>query len=390
MRPWIPALALLLCACTFGSDQASSDPPSTVPPADEVVIDRIESEEETFRVVKVLGDFANPWAVAWLPDGRMLITERGGTLNLVDGESVASVSGLPEIAARGQGGLLDVAVPDDYDQNGWIYLTYSTSGDGGVGTVLSRARLDGASLTDVQELFRQQPFVESGLHFGSRISFLGDGTVVATMGERGQRSENGPGAQDSTNTIGTTIRLNRDGSVPSDNPFVDREDVPDAVYSYGHRNQQGMALHPETGAIWQHEHGPHGGDELNLITPGANYGWPAVTYGDEYSDQSPIGGTEGPRFRQPVEYWDPSPAFSGMAFSTGDAFPNWQNDLFMGALAHQKVLRVELDGNRVAHQEELLEQDLGRIRAVETGPDGHLYVLTDASDGGLYRLEPVE
>jgi glucose/arabinose dehydrogenase len=389
MRAWLPILGLLLCACTLGSDNLADAPPSATP-SDDVVLERVTSEEETFRVVEVLGDLSHPWAVAWLPDGRMLITERGGRLNRVDGSSVTALSGLPEIAARGQGGLMDVAVPSNYAETGWIYFSYSAPGEGGTGTVLSRARLDGGALTDVEELFRQQPFVESGRHFGSRIVFPADGTVVVTLGERGQRTENGPGAQDSTNTIGTTIRLNRDGSVPGDNPFVGREDVPDAVYSYGHRNQQGMAIHPETGQIWQHEHGPHGGDELNLTKPGANYGWPAVTYGDEYSDQSPIGGTEGPGFTQPVEYWDPSPAFSGMAFYTGDQFPNWRNHLFMGALAHQNVLRVVLDGTSVVHQEELLTNELGRIRAVETGPDGFLYLLTDAPDGSLYRLEPVD
>lgn len=389
MRTFVSLFSLLLCACTFGGDPAPSENDPT-DSNDEVILERVESEEETFRVVRVVDGLEHPWGVAWLPDGRKLITERPGRILLVDGDSRTTLSGVPEVEARGQGGMLDVRLHPNYEETGWIYFTYSAPGEGGLGTVVSRAKFDGTSLTDVQELYRQQPFVQSGLHFGSRIAFPGDGTVVVTMGERGQRQANGPGAQDSTNTIGTTIRLTLDGSIPSDNPFVDREEIPDAIYTYGHRNQQGMAIHPETGAIWQHEHGPHGGDELNLITPGTNYGWPAITYGDEYTDQSPIGGTEAPGMAQPIEYWDPSPAFSGMAFYTGDKFPNWQNDLFLGALAHQKVIRVGLEDETVAHQEELLRNELGRIRAVATGPEGYLYLLTDESDGGLYRLEPVE
>ena len=387
MRPFIGILSLLLCACTLSGDPGASET-SSAAPDDEVVLERVESEEESFRVVKTVDSLEHPWAMAWLPDRRMLITERPGRIMLVDDDSTTSLSGVPEVWAEGQGGLLDVRLHPNYEKTGWIYLTYSASGESGGGTVLSRARLEGTSLTDVETLYEQTPFVEDDIHFGSRIAFPGDGTMLVTMGERGQRGE-GPGAQDSTNTIGTTIRLNLDGSIPDDNPFVGRDEIPDVIYSYGHRNQQGMAIHPETGEAWQHEHGPHGGDELNLIEPGRNYGWPAVTYGDEYSDQSPIGGTEAPGMTQPVEYWDPSPALSGMAFYTGEKFPNWQNDLFMGALSHTKVLRVELDGQTVAHQEELVRAELGRVRDVATGPDGYLYLLTDASDGGLYRLEPV-
>jgi glucose/arabinose dehydrogenase len=390
MRTVIGVLSLVLCACALGGDPGSTDA-SSATPDDDVVLQRVESEEATFRVVKTVGGLEHPWAVAWLPDGRALITERPGRMVLVDGDATVTLSNVPDVWARGQGGLLDVRVPPTYEETGWIYFTYSASGNGGAGTVLSRAKLDGTALTDVEVLHRQQPVVRSGLHFGSRIAFHEDGTLYVTLGERGQRQANGPGAQDSTNTIGTTIRLNMDGSVPRDNPFVGRDDVPNAIYSYGHRNQQGMAIHPETGAVWQHEHGPHGGDELNRIEPGKNYGWPTVTYGDTYTTpHQPIGGTEGSGLTQPVKYWDPSPAFSGMTFYTGDAFPNWQNDLFMGALAHQSILRVELDGQSVAHEEELLRGEIGRIRDVATGPDGFLYLLTDASNGGLYRLEPVE
>lgn len=379
---------LLLFLNAFALDAEAANPDTVAVAVQDVVIDRVESEEEAFRVVQLLDGLEHPWGMAWLPDGRMLITERPGRMHLVDGEATTSLSGLPDIAARGQGGLLDVAVHPNYEENGWIYFAYSISGEDGMGTELSRARLDeeGTALVDRETLYTQAPLVGSGRHFGSRIVFPDDGTVVFTIGERGQRAP----AQDNANSIGTTIRLNDDGSVPDDNPFVGEDGMLPEIYTYGHRNQQGMAIHPETGAIWQHEHGPRGGDELNRIEPGANYGWPDITYGVEYSDQSPIGGTEAPGMEQPVVYWDPSIAPSGMTFYTGDAFPNWQNHLFLGALAHQHVRRVVIDGDEVVHQEELLRNELGRIRDVRTGPDGYLYVLTDAGDGGLFRLEPVD
>ena len=389
MRTLIVLLSLVLCACTLGGE---ADPPDSSSAAsdDEVVLERVESEEATFRVVKTVGGLEHPWAVAWLPDGRMLVTERPGRMVLVDGDSTMTLSGVPDVWAENQGGLLDVRVAPNYEQSGWIYLTYSVKEDGKGGTVLSRARLDGTSLTEVEEIYRQTPFLSPNYHFGSRIAFLDDGTMVVTLGERGQRRERTVEIPTPTTSVGTTVRLNMDGSVPDDNPFVGSDEGRPEVYSYGHRNQQGMAIHPETGEIWQHEHGPHGGDELNLVQAGANYGWSAVSYGDTYRNQEPIGGTEAPGMTNPVKYWDPSPAFSGMTFYSGDKFPNWKNHLFMGALAHTSVLRVELDGQQVTHEEELLRGELGRIRDVATGPDGYLYVLTDAPDGGLFRLEPVQ
>jgi glucose/arabinose dehydrogenase len=389
MRTLIGILSLLLCACTLGNDPGTSES-SSAAPDEEVVLERVESEEETFRVVRLLDGLEHAWAVDWLPDGRMLITERPGRMVLVDGDSTTTLSGVPEVWAQNQGGLLDVRAAPNYEETGWIYFSYSMKEGNKGGTVLARAKLDGTSLTEVEEVYRQTPFLEPDYHFGSRIAFLDDGTLVVTMGERGQRRERTVEIPTPTSSVGTTVRLDMDGSVPDDNPFVGSDEGRPEVYSYGHRNQQGMAIHPETGAIWQHEHGPHGGDELNLVEPGNNYGWPAVSYGDTYTDQSPIGGTTAPGITDPVKYWDPSPAFSGMAFYTGDKFPNWQNDLFMGALAHMSMLRVELDGESVAHEEELVRAELGRIRDVATGPDGYLYVLTDASDGGLFRLEPVE
>ena len=349
-------------------------------------MERVESEAASFRVVEVVSDLDQPWAVAWLPDGRMLITEKPGRLALVDGDRTVALAGLPPIAARGQGGLLDVALPPNYDETGWIYFTYSAPGDNGMGTTLARARLQDTTLTDLETLYQQTPFVSGGRHSGSRIVFPGDGTLMFSIGDRGQRDP----AQNTSNSIGSIIRLHLDGSVPEDNPFVDDPDVRPEMYSYGHRNPQGMDLHPSTGVLWAHEHGPRGGDELNKIEAGANYGWPDITYGREYATNAPIGGTEAPGMEQPVIYWTPSIAPSGMTFYTGDRFPEWKNNIFVGALALQHLRRVVLDGDAVTHQEELLRNDLGRIRDVRTGPDGYLYLLTDASDGSLYRLEPVE
>ncbi len=389
MRFLVVFLSLALSACTLGSDASPED--STTTTADEeVVLERVESEEETFRVVQLMDDIEHGWAVDWLPDGRLLITERPGRILLVDGGTATALDNVPEVWAQNQGGMLDIRVAPNYEESGWIYMSYSLKeGDTG-GTVLARATLDGTSLTNVEEVYRQTPFLSPAYHFGSRIAFLSDGTLAVSMGERGQRREQTVDIPTPTASVGATVRLNMDGTVPEDNPFVGSDEGLDEVYSYGHRNQQGMAIHPETGAIWQHEHGPHGGDELNLVEAGANYGWPDVSYGDTYSDQTPIGGTEAEGVTNPVEYWDPSPALSGMTFYTGDKFPNWQNHLFMGALARQKVMRLTLDGQNVTHQEELLNGELGRIRDVATGPDGYLYLLTDAPEGGLYRLEPVE
>ena len=389
----IPVLLLGLMGCRSG-DGANPGGTSASQnlPDREVVIDEVDSEEATFRVVQMVDRLEHPWAVDWLPDGRMLITERGGTLHLVDGQQQTALSNVPEVWAENQGGLLDVRVAPDYEATGWIYFTYTVQeGDTG-GTVLGRARLDGAALTDVEEVYRQTPFLEPDYHFGSRIAFLDDGTLLVTMGERGQRREEVIDIPTPSTSVGTTVRLHMDGSVPEDNPFVGSDEGLDEVFSYGHRNQQGMAIAPDAGTIWQHEHGPHGGDELNLIAPGNNYGWSAVSYGDTYrTPREPIGDTTAPGITDPVTNWDPSPALSGMAFYTGDRFSNWQGHLFMGALAHQKILRVELnETNEVVHEEELLRNEIGRIRDVATGPDGYLYVLTDAPDGGLYRLEPVD
>ena len=348
-----------------------------------VVVDRVVSEAATFRVVEVVDGLRHPWSIAWLPDGRALITERPGRLRLVTGDSIQTVEGLPEIGAQGQGGLMEVALPPNHAESGWIYLTYSAPGDGGLATTLIRARLNGTTLVDREQLYQQTPFSSGGRHSGSRIVFPGDGTLLFSIGDRGLRDP----AQDTKNSIGNIIRLNLDGSIPDDNPFIGRDDILPEIYSYGHRNPQGMAVAAD-GTIWAHEHGPRGGDELNRVEAGNNYGWPAITYGREYSDNAPIGGTEAPGMEQPVTYWTPSIAPSGLTVYDGDAFPGWTGNLLVGALAHQKIQRVVLENGEVVHQESLLDGEIGRIRDVRTGPDGAVYVLTDASAGGLYRIEP--
>jgi len=382
MRMLSVLMALVLSACTTGTPS----PDTAAVPNEDVVMERVESEEATFRVVRLVEDLEHPWALAWLPDGRMLITERPGRLVLVDGESIDEVSGLPSISPGGQGGLMDVALHPNYESTGWIYFTYVAETQAGRGTVVARAKLDGTALTGLEELYRQKPFVSGGRHFGARIVFPGDGTLLFSIGDRGIRDP----SQDLGSSIGTAIRLTLDGDIPDDNPFIGTDGALPEVYSYGHRNIQGMIVDPSTGNIWSHEHGPRGGDELNLMRPAINYGWPEITYGREYATNREIGGFEQEGMEQPVTYWDPSIAPSGLALYDGDQFPGWRGNLFVGALAHQKVQRVVLDGETVTHQESLLADDLGRVRDVRTGPGGYLYVLTDASDGALYRLEPVE
>jgi glucose/arabinose dehydrogenase len=279
---------------------------------------------------------------------------------------------------------LDVALDPEFAANRLVYLSYAAEGAGGNSTRVARARLEGARLEDLEVIFTAEPLVSSSKHFGSRLAFDRQNHLFVTVGERGQDDR----AQDLGDHNGSVIRLHPDGSVPADNPFVGRADARPEIYSYGHRNPQGMAVHPESGAVWTQEHGPRGGDEVNLVRPGVNYGWPVITHGIGYSGL-PVGeGIHKEGMAQPVHYWDPSIAPSGMAFYTGDAFPEWQGDLFVGALKDQLLARLELDGERVVAEERLLEGAIGRIRDVETGPDGFLYLLTDERDGALYRLEP--
>lgn len=347
-----------------------------------------KTEAGSVRVHIVARGLEHPWGLAFLPDGRMLVTERPGRLRIVehDGSVSPPLSGLPEIAAHGQGGLLDVALHPGFEDNGLIYLTYAAKGRSGVGTEVARGRLEGNALVATEVIFRAMPKGRGGRHFGSRLVFQPDGSLFVTLGDRGER----PRAQRLDDHAGSVIRIDEKGGVPPDNPFVGRRDVKPEIFSYGNRNVQGAATHPVTGELWAHEHGPQGGDELNVIRAGVNYGWPVITYGVNYGLGTRIGeGTHKEGMAQPLHHWIPSIAPSGMAFYTADRFPEWQGNLFIGSLKFRQLVRLELRGERVIHEERMLKDVLGRIRDVRQGPDGYLYLLVDDPDGVIARLEPV-
>jgi glucose/arabinose dehydrogenase len=351
--------------------------------------DRVfKSDEHTFKLVKVAEGLDHPWSLAFLPDGRMLVTERPGRLSVISpgvGSARTTIEGVPRVAASGQGGLLEVALHPRFSENRIIYLSYAGPGDGGASTELMRARLGATRLEDAQLIFRQEPKTSGGLHFGGRIVFDRAGFLYLTLGERGQM----PRAQFPGNHHGSVIRLHDDGRVPADNPFVGKPDWKPEKFDLGHRNMQGAALHPQTGMLWTHEHGPQGGDEINVIRAGTNYGWPVITYGVNYGTGTKIGeGTQKAGMAQPLYYWAPSIAPSGMAFYTGDRFPKWKGNLFVGALRDEMLVRLVLDGEKVTKEERLLKGVLGRIRDVRAGPDGYIYLLTDEGSGVLARLDP--
>lgn len=347
-------------------------------------------EQGVLSVTVLLKDLQHPWSMAFLPAQQgLLITERPGRLRLLDAQGVLSapLSGVPPVYAQGQGGLLDVVLSPDFAQDRWVYLAYAEAGeDGQAGTAVGRGRLaaDNSGLEDFAVIFRQQPKLSSGAHFGGRLVFDGDGYLFITLGDNNQR----PTAQDLDKLQGKVVRLHADGRVPADNPFVGQAGVRQEIWSYGHRNPQGAALNPRTGQLWTHEHGPRGGDEINIPLAGKNYGWPLATHGVNYSllaipeaQGKTVEGTEPPH-----HVWAKSPAISGMAFYDAERFAPWQNSLFIGALAGQALLRLQLDGDRVVQEERLLQERNARIRDVRQGPDGYLYVLTDAANGQLLRL----
>lgn len=370
-----------------GGSSGGDSPPPFVPPSGEL------------RVTTLAATLAAPWSLAFLPDGRMLVTQRGGSLVIVraDGSAVeAAVSGVPAVNSAGQGGLLDVALDPDFTTTGWIYLSYAEDGPGGSGTALARARLVGNELRELAVIWRQQPKVASGIHYGARIAFRPDKTLYLTVGERGQDDPGAPTvafAQNPALTLGKVLRLNRDGSVPTDNPVFGAGAAP-GLWSLGHRNPQGAAVRPGSSELWVAEHGPQGGDELNRIRAGANYGWPLRSYGCPYG--APVGdacrvggGTHAPDFEEPASYWVPtSTAPSGMAFYDGDRFPDWRGQVFVGALAGRTLWRLQLDaaGNVLTREQVPEVQALAqRIRDVRQGPDGWLYLLSD--EGRILRLE---
>lgn len=370
----------ILLICTASSLPAWAQDGSTV----------LKSEKHAFRVATMVTGLVNPWSVAFLPDGRMLVTELAGRLRLV-GQGFQldpkPIEGLPELVAQGQGGLFDVVLHPQYAQNGWIYWAYNAPGPGGWGTALARGKLLGHRMTEVQVLFSMLPKTRSSHHFGGRIVFDKSGMLYLTLGDRGDKAR----AQKLDDHAGSVIRLHDDGRVPANNPFVRGAGAFTEKWTLGNRNIQGAALHPVTGELWTHEHGPQGGDEVNVMRSGLNYGWPVITYGVEYGLGSKIGeGQTKPGMVQPVHVWVPSIAPSGMAFVSGSQFPQWQGDLLVGALRGQMLVRLMLSGEKVIKEERLLQGRLGRIRDVRMGPDGFVYLLTDDAQGALLRLEPLK
>jgi glucose/arabinose dehydrogenase len=359
--------AAFLAACSAGSPQSLAQ--------DRV----IDTEKGPIRITTVAQGLEHPWGLAFLPDGRMLVTERPGRLRVVTPEGGLSepLAGVPAVRAVGQGGLLGVALDPDFADNQLVYLSYAEPGEGDEsGTAVARGRLTEGGLEQVEVLFRQVPKVDSRHHYGSRLVFDRSGRLFITLGDRGNQRE---AVQDLTRHIGKVIRLERDGSIPADNPFVGRKDALPEVFSYGHRNIQGAVLHPVTGELWTHEHGPRGGDEVNITRAGLNYGWPVITYGREYHGPSIGEGTEKAGMEQPLHYWVPSIAPSGMAFYTAEAIPGWRGNLLVGALAAQQVARLELSGDdKVVHEERIPIGE--RVRDVVQGPDGAVYLLTDTGN----------
>ena len=366
------ALALIVAQPACGGDQRLT----------------ADTQHGKVRVVTVTAGLEHPWGIAFLPDGRALVTERPGRLRIVgtDGNVGAPLGGVPAVSVTGQGGLLDVQLDPDFARNRLVYLSYAEPREGGNGTAVARGTLTGRGLDDVQVIFRQDVTIDGRHHFGSRLVFGRDGRLFVTLGDRNSERAR---AQTLDSHIGKVVRIERDGKVPADNPFVGRADAKPEIWSYGHRNVQGAALHPATGELWTHEHGPKGGDELNRDRAGLNYGWPKVTYGVEYSGKTISESPTAPGIEPPVHYWVPSIATSGLLFYTGDRFPKWKGNAFVGGLASQQVSRLEMDGNRVVREEVLLKGVLNqRVRDVEQGPDGFIYLLTDEDNGKLLRIEP--
>jgi len=349
------------------------------------------SEEGTLKVATLAEGLKHPWALAFLPDNQgILVTERQGNLRVIgtEGRVGAPLNGVPEVWAKGQGGLLDVVLSPTFKQDRLVYLSYAEGGgEGGkAGTAVGRGRLstDLSSLEDFNVIFRQAPKLSSGNHFGSRLVFDRDGYLFIALGENNERAT----SQDLDKLQGKVVRILPDGEIPKDNPFVGQKNVQPAIWSYGHRNQQGAALNPWTGQLWTHEHGPRGGDEINIPKPGKNYGWPLATHGINYS-LMPIPEAKGKEAEgtvQPYHVWERSPAISGMAFYDGGRFKPWDHNLFIGALAAQEVIRLQLDGDKIVHEERILGQLNARVRDVRVGPDGFVYLLTDEEDGQLLKV----
>ena len=373
----MPRLRLLFASLLFISCNLS---------AQEVVYS--PSSLGSLKVTTIVKNLANPWSMAFLPDGRILITERPGHLRIFSqGQISPALTGVPAVYNQGQGGLLDVAIDPNFSQNQWVYLTYAEAGTGGTaGTAVMRGKLNGNALENTQVLFRQLPKLSTGQHFGSRLVFDRSGYLFVTLGDNNNRIA----AQRLDHHQGKIIRIKPDGSIPKDNPFVGKANAKPEIWSYGHRNPQGATLNPWTGKLWIHEHGPRGGDEINIPLAGKNYGWPIITYGINYNGQ-PIPestGTRSPGMEQPKHYWVPSIAPSGMAFYDRNKHSAWYGHLFIGGLAAQQLVRLEVNGETITKEERLLGELHYRVRDVRAGPDGGLYVLTDSATGMLLKIDP--
>ncbi|MDA9127449.1 PQQ-dependent sugar dehydrogenase [Flavobacteriaceae bacterium] len=371
MKWYFALLGLMMLACQHPN--AQNDLTLKVP------------NDRPYTIEMVFDGVQNPWGMDWLPDGSMLITEKSGVLfHLKDGNA-REILGLPEVFNWGQGGLLDVAVHPDFGQNKWVYFTMATTIGGGEGgnTTLVRGQLNENRLDSIEVLYKATPNVPDGQHFGSRIAFDQKGHVFFSVGDRFHRDQY---PQDINVDGGKIYRLNEDGSIPKDNPFFNTPGANKAIYSYGHRNPQGLAMHPETGVLWEHEHGPRGGDELNIIEPGLNYGWPIITYGINYNGTIITEQTEDPQMRQPQYYWVPSIAPCGMTFVTGDRYPQWKNQLLVGSLKFAYIEMLQLEGTKVVGRQKIAE-NIGRVRNVKMGPDDIVYVGVEGE--GVVRLKPL-
>ncbi|TVQ38528.1 MAG: PQQ-dependent sugar dehydrogenase [Wenzhouxiangella sp.] len=371
----ISALALIMTG--FGASAVSSEV--------------MRSEYQAIAVEKIADGLEHPWSIAFLPGGDMLVTERPGYLNRIDADgNKTRIKGTPDVHVRNQGGLMEVALHPDFADNRFVYLTYSKANGDDTATALARGRLEGDALVDLEDIFVQDRYSSPGRHYGSKLAWMPDGTLLMSIGDRGTEPER---AQDLGDHAGKLLRLTEDGGVPDDNPFVGHDGVLPEIYTYGNRNIQGLLVHPETGQIWATEHGPRGGDELNLLEPGNNYGWPVVSRGLDYRTQERYSSKavySRDDMVEPIIDWTPSLAASGLAIVPQDSdFEMWRGDLLAGGLRSEQIRRVHFVDGIPWHQEELIRGQVGRIRDVRIGPDGNIYVVTDHSDGALYRISPV-
>jgi glucose/arabinose dehydrogenase len=379
-------LLVAMAVCASAMAASTSEPPRAAPPPPQPA----NVVKSGYKVAEIAKGLDHPWSMAFLPDGTILVTERAGRLRVIKGGSLQAqpVAGVPAVHTGSQAGLFDIVLHPKFAENNIVYLTYAAGTTAANGTQVARARFDGSALQDLRVIFKAMPLKDTDAHYGGRMAFLPDGTFALTIGEGFEYREK---AQDLTSDLGKIVRLNDDGSVPQDNPFIGQAAVRPEIYTWGHRNEQGLAFDEQSGRLYETEHGPRGGDELNVIIAGRNYGWPVITYGMDYSGAYVSPYTQRPGLEQPVIYWTPSIAPSGLAIYRGDKFPAWRGDLFVGALAFKHLRRVHLDGRgNVIDQEEFLNDRNWRIRDVRAPADGYLYVCTDETDGRVLRLEPAD